>query len=157
MSLRRLTISRRLWRKLVLDLRRRGDNCRESGAFLLARVNSTKITTYVCYDDLDPNCLDDGIIVFRGGGYVILWERCLKTQLKVVADVHTHPGFWTNQSHADKTHPMVGLPGHLALIVPNFARGNSLSLRGVGTHRYLGNHEWKSFPYPRSQFALTFT
>ena len=150
----RLTISRWLWRKLILDLRRRGKRRRESGAFLLAQADRTRITAHACYDDLDSHCLDSGIIIFRGGGYVPLWDRCLKKQQRVIADVHTHPGTWTDQSHADQTHPMVGLPGHLALIIPNFAQGNSMSLRGVGIHRYQGNHQWQSFPNDRSQFAL---
>jgi len=150
-----LTISRWLWRKLILDLRRRGRGRRESGAFLLAPADRTRIDLYICYDDLDPKCLDSGIIVFRGSGYVPLWELCLKTHHKVVADVHTHPGRWTEQSGSDQTHPMVGVAGHLALIVPHFARENVGSLRGVGVHRYLGNHQWHAAK-ARADFALSF-
>jgi len=137
-----LTISRNLWLTLVRDLRRRGDNCRESGAFLLASPQRREVAAYVCYDDLDPSALDRGIIVFQGSGYVLLWDLCLQRQLRVVADVHTHPDDWTGQSHADRTHPMVGTPGHVALIVPHFARFNDDSFDGVGMYLYRGNHRW---------------
>jgi proteasome lid subunit RPN8/RPN11 len=138
-----LTMSRRLWRQLIADLRARGAGRRESGAFLLAAPGSSGVTAHICYDDLDSSALDTGIIVFHGVGYARLWQICEERQLRVVADVHTHPGDWTRQSYADATHPMVGTPGHVALIVPSFARGNSLSLRGVGVYRYRGNHQWQ--------------
>lgn len=151
-----LSMPRRLWRDLIADLRARGAGRRESGAFLLAPPTSGRITAYVCYDDLDPSALDTGIIVFHGSGYAHLWQLCETRQLRVVADVHTHPGDWTEQSYADSTHPMVGTPGHVALIVPNFARGNSSSLRGVGIHRYRGNHEWQNSAVHNPAFSLSF-
>jgi proteasome lid subunit RPN8/RPN11 len=139
----RLNISKHLWRALILDLRRRGEANRESGAFLLAPPGRRDIAAYVCYDDLDSSALDEGIIVFHGAGYVPLWDLCLKRQLRVVADVHTHPDSWTGQSHADRTHPMIGTPGHVALIVPYFAGFNEDSFSGVGMYRYRGNHRWE--------------
>lgn len=145
---------RRLWRNLIADLRVRGEGRRESGAFLLAQPDSTHIAAHVCYDDLDPAALDTGIIVFHGSGYARLWQLCEAQQLRVAADVHTHPGDWTEQSYADATHPMVGTPGHVALIVPNFARGNSSSLRGVGIYRYRGNHQWQDCTSRDPAFTL---
>lgn len=139
-----LSISRWHWRKLILDLRRRGEGRRESGAFLLAAPSSTRVITHICYDDLDPLAHDSGIIVFHGAGYVRLWELCEARQLHVIADVHTHPGNWTGQSHTDATHPMIGIAGHIALIVPFFAQRNAYSLRGVGIHRYRGDHQWQT-------------
>lgn len=138
----RLTISKGLWRTLQLDLCRRGGARRESGAFLLAPPRQHEISAYVCYDELDPTALDEGIIVFHGAGYVRLWDLCLQRQVRVIADVHTHPDDWTGQSYADRTHPMVGTPGHVALIVPHFARFNEHSVTGVGVYRYKGNHQW---------------
>lgn len=139
----RLTIARALWKTLVLDLRRRGDARRESGAFLLAPPGVRQVSAYLCYDDLDPTALDEGIIVFQGAGYVRLWDFCMERQLRVVADVHTHPDKWVEQSHSDRTHPMAGTPGHVALIVSHFACFNDHSLEGVGVYRYRGNHRWE--------------
>jgi proteasome lid subunit RPN8/RPN11 len=150
-----LSMPRLLWRDLIADLRARGAGRRESGAFLLASPASDRIAAHVCYDDLDPSALDTGIIVFHGSGYAHLWQLCEARQLRVVADVHTHPGDWTEQSYADATHPMVGTPGHVALIVPNFARGNSGSLRGVGVYRYLGNHQWQDSTVRNPAFTLS--
>jgi len=150
-----LNMPRGLWRKLIFDLRTRGAGRRESGAFLLAPPNADRITAYVCYDDLDPSALDTGIIVFHGSGYAQLWQLCEARQLRVVADVHTHPGNWTEQSYADATHPMVGMPGHVALIVPYFARRNALTLRGVGIYRYRGNHQWQDCSSEHTAFNLS--
>ena len=140
----RLSISLWRWQSLIRDLRRRGARQHESGAFLLAAPGSSRVTAHVCYDDLDSQALESGIIVFRGAGYTRLWQLCEARQLRVAADVHTHPGDWTEQSHTDLTPPMVGTPGHVALIVPNFAQGNTFSLRGIGIYRYRGNHRWQT-------------
>jgi proteasome lid subunit RPN8/RPN11 len=150
-----LSIPRRLWRQLIADLRARGEGRRESGAFLLAPPGSDRIAAHICYDDLDPSALDTGIIVFHGAGYARLWQICEERQLRVVADVHTHPSDWTGQSHSDATHPMVGTPGHVALIVPKFAQGNSLSLHGVGIFRYRGNHQWQVSSRHHPVFSLS--
>jgi hypothetical protein len=58
-----------LWARLVDDLRSRGnDRTRESGAFLLGYqdVGRARIMDYVLYDDLDPHCLNTGIVQFNG-------------------------------------------------------------------------------------------
>jgi hypothetical protein len=131
-----------LWFRLIRQLRRRGRGERESGAFLLCRQRSRRITKFICYDDLDPTVLDSGIIVFHGAGFVPLWEFCLREQMSVVADIHTHGDEWTGQSGADQTHPMIGQKGHVSLIAPYFAQRNLLSLQGVGIYEYAGNHRW---------------
>jgi hypothetical protein len=51
---------------------------------------------------------------------------------------------------------MVGTPGHIALIVPSFARNNTYSLRGVGVYHYLGNHSWESPAGGETIFHLSF-
>jgi len=71
-----LTISIWLWIRLIRQLRKRGYGHRESGAFLLGRNGQSRITRFICYDDLDPEALDSGIVVFRGLGFVPLWEFC---------------------------------------------------------------------------------
>lgn len=132
------------WKKLVRELKKRGHGERESGAFLLGNPSDRTITDFICYNDLDPHCLDSGIIVFNGNGYIPLWNHCLEQGLKVLADVHTHPGGWTGQSAVDQQHPMIAQAGHLALIIPNFACNKNQLLQGVGVHEFLGSRTWKA-------------
>jgi proteasome lid subunit RPN8/RPN11 len=131
-----------LWLRLLKELKRRGMGRRESGAFLMGKVGAAKISSFVCYDDLDPSALDTEIIVFHGAGFVPLWSFCERKRMRVLADVHTHPGRWTGQSEADRTNPMISQPGHIALILPHFARRKLLALDGVGVFKYLGDHRW---------------
>ncbi len=138
-----------LWRKLMAGLRQRGANgSRESGAFLLGyKVGSqARIVEFVLYDDLDPHCLDSGIVRFDGRYFSDLWAICKARKLTVVADVHVHPG-GEQQSKSDRAYPMISRSGHLALIVPNFA--NRAKRSTVGIYRYLGNKDWESVPKSR--------
>ena len=142
----KLQVTRWTWRKLILELRRRGRGRRESGAFLLGDRDGdlARVREFVCYDDLDPSSLDTGAVTFHGEGLKALWALCRQRQLEVVADVHTHPWSDTRQSRIDSRHPMIPVSGHLALIVPNFAYTSPHSLAGVGIHEY-GDSGWKSF------------
>ena len=144
-----LRIARMTWLSLVWQLRRRGGGGRESGAFLLGPRMGGRVSSFVCYDDLDPRSLDTGIIRFDGRGYVPLWKRCRELSLKVVADVHTHPNSWTNQSEADRAHPMVAQAGHLALILPHYSQHSWFGPKGAGFFRYLGDGHWESLPIKR--------
>jgi proteasome lid subunit RPN8/RPN11 len=141
----RLSCSSRLWRALLHELARRGGGHRESGAFLLGKRlgDRSAARSFICYDDLDPHCLDNGIVVFDGNGYGPLWQHCRKAQLEVVADVHTHGGP-ARQSGADRDHPMIATPGHIALIVPGFAQ-RLVGARELGVYEYLGEHRWQSY------------
>lgn len=135
------------WQRLVRTLRERGHRGqRESGAFLLGHRDGVvaRIERYVPYDDLDPNCLDSGIVHFDGRHYGKLWELCRREELAVVADVHTHPG-GVQQSGSDQAHPMVAQAGHLALILPRFAMGR-FGRDGIGMYRYLGARRWETVP-----------
>jgi proteasome lid subunit RPN8/RPN11 len=134
-----------LWRRLISDLRKRGGGRRESGAFLLGFRGPRRdiVKKYIPYDELDPNALDSGIIVFNPVGFMKLWQECKRLKMQVLADVHTHPTDWTEQSDTDRTHPMISQVGHIALIVPNFARHSGWHLKGVGIFEYLGEHRWK--------------
>lgn len=142
----RLACEAACWHAGVAELRRRGAGRRESGAFLLGERVSIggkerrRVRQFVYYDDLDPHCLDSGIVVFDGAGYGPLWRLCRESGLEVVADVHTHPGI-ARQSDADRRHPMVATPGHFAIIVPDFARRVP---RGeeLGLYEYAGAHQW---------------
>lgn len=138
-----------VWRKLVKGLRLRGKNSsRESGAFLLGHKTDTRarIVDFVLYDDLDPHCLDTGIVRFDGRYFSDLWAICKARGLTVVADVHVHPG-GEQQSKSDRCYPMISRPGHLALIIPKFATSGKSS--SVGVYRYLGNKEWDTVPKSR--------
>jgi len=141
-----LTITVWLWRRLILELRRRGRGRGESGAFLLAPQNSAgdRVTSFICYDDLDPNAYERGAIAFHAVGHAALWDHCGKTGLRVLADVHTHPGSYIRQSSIDQHNPMIPLQGHIALIVPNFANTPWWTLESAGVYEYLGNFEWRS-------------
>jgi proteasome lid subunit RPN8/RPN11 len=139
----KLQIPRMRWLNLIGELDRRSERIRESGAFLLAPSGSIRSGRFAYYDDLAPGCLEKGYIRFPGEGYVALTRICLQARLRVVADVHTHPGPWTGQSGSDIAHPMMARAGHLALIVPNYARGNRFSLCGVGAYEYRGDQRWR--------------
>lgn len=140
-----LKIKIRLWKRLIKQLKTRGDQTRESGAFLLGKPYEREISDFICYDELDPASLNSGIIIFNGDGYIPLWEICRKKKLKVLADVHTHPGNWTGQSGPDQRHPMIAQPGHIALIVPDFAAKRNQLLENVGVHEFLGEGSWRSY------------
>ena len=139
-----LSLSIWLWSRLLGDLRRRGAGRRESGAFLLGRSDGPRgrITTYLCYDDLDPDSLRSGIVTFHAKGYAALWAVCRERALEVLADVHTHPGCWVEQSSIDQRNPMLPIVHHTALIVPSYGRASCWSLKGVGVYEYLGNFKW---------------
>jgi len=145
MSNHKLKIKLSLWKKLIKELKLRGNSERETGAFLLGRRKENTITTFICYDNLDPHAFDSGIIIFNGDGYIPLWEYCSQNSLQVLADVHTHPGPWTGQSSSDMKHPMIAQKGHIALIIPQFAVKRNQLLSGVGIHEFLGQQQWKSW------------
>jgi proteasome lid subunit RPN8/RPN11 len=143
-AVNRIVFGRTTWAALIRELRRRGDAQKESGAFLLARPGSPLVVRAAYYDDLDPTSLDSGYIQFDGSGYVPLSGICEESGLRIIGDVHTHPGSWTGQSQVDRDHPMMARAGHIALIVPYFARKNRFTLKGVSAYLYQGNGQWQN-------------
>ncbi len=137
-----LSCTTRIWQAGLAELWKRGEGYHESGAFLLGIRTGMRrrVERFVYYDDLDPDCLKAGIVVFDGAYYGRLWELCRELRLEVVADVHTHPG-GVCQSMSDRQNPMIAVPGHIAIIVPNLAR-QAVSARELGIYEYLGNHWW---------------
>lgn len=133
-----------IWVQMVSELARRAGGIRESGAFLLASTDpgSRSVTSLAYYDDLDPDALDGGVSLYAPA-FGRLWSLCAAQGLRVVGDVHTHPGRFTQQSHIDRDNPMVARIGHIALIVPNLAAGVVKPV-DVGVHRYLGDAGWSS-------------
>jgi proteasome lid subunit RPN8/RPN11 len=140
-----LSISRRRWRAMIRELADRGRGERESGAFLLAKAGtgSSRVVRWIPFDDLDPEALN-GAISIRGEAFNTLWQICRKEGLRVVADVHTHPGRHVGQSHTDESNPMVAQRGHIAIILPRYANGRPRPDE-VGLHVYGGDGSWTSY------------
>ena len=134
---KRLNCRRRLWTKILRELRKRGRGRRESGGFLLGRIEGTRrfIENFMAYDDIDPNALQ-GIIIFDASRMDLVWAKCEAEGLQVIADIHTHPGDH-GQSDVDQAHPMIPQRGHLALIVPNFA-DRTYRPGNLGLYEYQG-------------------
>ncbi len=122
---------------------------------MLAKAGSREITSFICYDDLDDTALETGIITFHAAGFVKLWDHCQRQGLAVVADVHTHPTDWTGQSESDRTHPMVAIKGHMALILPDYAAPNPLPRNGASVYEYKGSHKWKTYKSNSAPFKIT--
>ena len=149
-----LTISSILWQTLLTELHQRTEGCHESGAFLLGHSDDTgrRVEQIVYYDDLDPHAYRTGIVVMYAASFGRLWDLCRSSRLSVVADIHVHPeGAW--QSLADRNNPMIALPGHLALIVPYFARPPVMT-KTLGFYEYLGKHKWRDFSGKRVSRCL---
>jgi proteasome lid subunit RPN8/RPN11 len=139
----KLSCSRGIWYAAVRELARRGAGRRESGAFLLGGVvaGRREVRRVVYYDDLDPHCLDHGIITFDGSGFAKLWKICRESGLEVLADVHTHQ-LRARQSPTDRDNPMMAHPGHIAIILPNYATGRLVG-RDIGLYIYKGSFTWE--------------
>jgi proteasome lid subunit RPN8/RPN11 len=144
-----LQMSRSQFAELTAELARRGEGRRESGAFLLASANVERppehkrtVVGFAFYDDLDPASLTGGI-TFGAIGYSALGGVCRAKDLCVVADIHTHPGNWVQQSAIDSRHPMSAIPGHIAIIAPNYSQG-SIRLCDLGLHVFRGAKTWES-------------
>lgn len=131
-----------IWNEGVNELRRRSAGQCESGAFLLGQNagRMRKIEGFLFYDDVDPHCFDHGIVEFDGGKFGMVWQQCRLRKKTVVADVHVHPGHYT-QSGSDRHNPMIPEAGHLALIIPNFATQRRTPGH-IGIYEYLGARQW---------------
>jgi len=138
----RLTCPSRYWREIVGELYRRGENRHEAGVFLLgvARDGRREVQDTIYYDELDPRAYESGVCVLHGDAFAKLWALCRERKLTVVADAHTHGGEGF-QSEADRTNPMVARPGHIAIIVPDFARW-PIRRHRLGVYEYRGQHDW---------------
>lgn len=132
-----------LWFSLMRELKRLGNGNRESGAFLFTRKGSSRIHQFKPYSDFDPKAFDTGIIQFSNEGQIRLSDYCINTGYSIACDVHTHPSSNTEQSHADKQHPMINRVGYSAFIVPNYAQSWFQLYQGIGFYEYLGDFEWK--------------
>ena len=138
-----IACARHLWRHVLEELRRRGEGLHEAGAFLLGTEKSgtRHIRAVVFYDELDPDAYSSGVCILHGDAFSKLWVVCREKGMTVVGDVHTHGGRATH-SGSDRTNPMIARAGHVALIVPNFAKP-PVRLQRLGVYQYLGAHRWR--------------
>lgn len=145
----RISCPSRVWRRIVSELEQRGGRRHESGVFLLGldRHGRHEVTDCVFYDELEADAYASGVCILHGGAFAKLWTLCRLKKLTVVADVHTHPGP-AFQSASDKVNPMVARPGHIAIIVPNFAAW-PINQDQLAIHEYLGQHEWMDRTFPK--------
>lgn len=134
-----------LWVALMAHLREQGGGVRESGAFLLGHKTDagSEVMRFLPYERLQSDALRGDYVALNAGSFAKLWEVCRAESMTVVADVHTHP-FGPGQSRSDRANPMVALKGHIALIVPRFAKGSPRP-QDVGLYVYEGNHQWTSY------------
>lgn len=139
-----LEVPATLWAEAMAHLRAQGGGVRESGAFLLGHKTDAGrvVKQFVPYEQLQPDAFSNDYVSLKADSFAKLWEVCRTQGMTVVADVHTHP-FGPGQSRSDRANPMVALKGHIALIVPRFAKGNPRP-RDLGLYVYQGNHQWLS-------------
>jgi len=152
-----LHINRPMWADLIRDLERRGLGMRESGAFLLASSieHPRRVVDFIPFDELDPHALN-GAISIRGEAFGRLWTICTDRGLRVVADVHTHPGASVRQSTTDQRNPMIAIAGHFGVIVPRFAQKQP-EPRETGVHVYQGDRTWVSHYGEQAAQLLRYT
>jgi proteasome lid subunit RPN8/RPN11 len=131
-----------VWRNGVAELRRRANGRRESGAFLLGNIENgvRVIRKFLFYDDVDPHCFDKGIVEFNGRLLHVVHTECRKLGMRLVADVHVHPG-GHGQSSSDRANPMDPRSGHIAMILPNFAKGE-FQPGQFGIYEFQGRNNW---------------
>lgn len=140
----RLRCARSVWEPGVKELAKRtlGEK-RESGAYLLGVElpdGGKRIHDFVYYDDVDPEALSTGVVVIRQTALPKLWALCRERGYGVVADVHVHPGGY-GQSPSDRESPVMPRDGHIAMILPDFARGRP-EPGGIGIYEYHGQGRW---------------
>jgi hypothetical protein len=150
----RILCRRKVWEAGVCELARRtlGEK-RESGAYLLGRTlrnGMHEILDFVFYDDVDPEALSTGIVTIRETALPRLWEICRAKGYGVVADVHVHP-FGYGQSESDSANPVMPRAGHIAFILPNFARGRPHPGM-IGMYEFLGGGRWEDHSVRGSAF-----
>lgn len=126
------------------DLWIRGAEQREAGAFLLAsRHGAQFVRHWIAYDDLDANSLRYAYVKLAPSAFGRLSEFCSRLDMHAIADIHTHPQE-PAQSQSDREHPMLAIPGHIALIAPHFA-GGVVTPNDVSFNVYRGGGQWLSF------------
>lgn len=132
-----------VWLTGCAELKRRTRGVQESGAFLLGHKHGARreIAEFLFYDDIDATCFANGIVEFDGSKLGRVWKYCRERSMKVVADVHVHPGGY-GQSSSDQHNPIIAEAGHFALILPHYASAE-VAPDHIGIYEYLGNRRWR--------------
>lgn len=141
---RELTIGQAMWGRLVGELHRRTENeSHESGAFLLGHLTDTgrRVTEVLYFDDLHADVHANGVVELPAAAFRQLWAIVKERGVQVVADIHVHP-YGAGQSWIDQQNPLIAQRGHIALILPNFARP-PIRPEAVGVYVYEGDHRWQ--------------
>jgi proteasome lid subunit RPN8/RPN11 len=115
------------------------------------------VRRFACYDDLDPACLSRGYVEFHSNGFAALWKECRRLKMEVLCDVHTHPGPDSSQSETDRTHPMISERGHVAVILPDLAKGWAFRFDTGSVYEYEGNYHWRDWSGEARTERLRFT
>ena len=140
-----LHVARSLWMKSLVQLRARTNHeLHESGAFLLGHIDGNRRVAreVIFFDELNPEAYASGGIELDSRHYRTLWRLAKERELQVVADIHVHP--WSaHQSDIDRRNPLIATQGHLALIVPRFARP-PVRRWALGIYEYDGDHQWRA-------------
>lgn len=151
----RLWCDTAVWRVGVAELARRTlGGRRESGAYLLGVElpdGAKRILEFVFYDDIDPLALATGEVTIRQIALPRLWEHCRARGYGVVADVHVHPAGY-GQSPSDRANPVMPRAGHIAMILPNFARG-APAPGNIGIYEYHGDGAWTDHSAAGAKFV----
>lgn len=78
----------------------------------------------------------------------VLFKMLRDKGLQIIADIHTHPGYWVDLSLIDRESPIEYRVGLLAVVFPNFAR-LPMDIEKVGFHEYLGKSQWRRLTVPQ--------
>jgi proteasome lid subunit RPN8/RPN11 len=153
-----LKMSRALYGRLIADLAKSGRGVKEAGAFLLGQADNQarQVSSYLMYDVVaTESSRKHAYVAFTAEEMARAWEHCYATGMQVVADVHTHP-FGPQQSVTDRAHPIVSVPGHVALIVPFFALRDPQPV-DLGVHIFSGDGCWLSIFNQAAHSAIHLT
>ncbi|MFY2763524.1 Mov34/MPN/PAD-1 family protein [Arenimonas sp. MALMAid1274] len=140
-----LRMPRRLWDGLVAQLHARTcGETHESGAFLLGQMteNGRRVRDVLYFDDLHPEVHAGGVVELPAAAFRRLWAIVRQRGVQVVGDVHVHPHS-ARQSRIDRQNPLIATRGHVAIILPNFARPR-IRRWSVGVYVYEGDHQWQA-------------
>lgn len=139
-----LRMPRWLWDGLVAQLHARtGGETHESGAFLLGQMteHGRRVSEVLYFDDLHPEVHARGVVDLPAAAFRRLWAIVRERGVQVVGDVHVHPHS-ARQSLIDRQNPLIAMRGHVAIILPNFARPR-IRRWSVGVYVYEGDHQWE--------------
>lgn len=138
----RTYIPRSLIDKTVKSLKEQGAKSNEGlvlWAGIEAKDGSKFVTTCVypkqqCYSISVSSDLIAGAKVVR---------EIRKRGLEIIAEIHSHPGYWVGHSLTDDKNPFVLADGNISIVVPRFAEEGMEPLWKCGIHVYCAGDGWK--------------